>query len=135
MSARSSTIKRRNSDSTSLNALAIAERSAWEVGSASDVGSDDEAKAGRGVGGIKSMDGERGGLLFDSEEQEEQERGGKGDASARVEIEKGGYDKVEATGQEDGRSGGGGEEEDDPFGDFEHVPPHRKGAGEGHLGG
>jgi hypothetical protein len=129
MSARSSTIKRRNSDSTSLNALAIAERSAWEVGSASDVGSDDEAKAGRGVGGIKSMDGERGGLLFDSEEQEEVERGGKGDESARVETEKDGYNKVEATGREDRRGGVGEEEEqeDDPFGDFEHVPPHRKG--------
>ncbi len=107
-----------NSDSASINAIGIAERSAWEVGSSSDVSDDEDGKGGRGVGGLQSLDGERGGLLFERVDEGDEENKGKRGAAGATEKE---YDVVapsdEVKEEEDG---------EDPFGDFEEVSQSRR---------
>lgn len=95
------------------------EQVVWEVGSVSD--SDDDAEKPRGVGGVaKDGYGERGGLLFDREEEDEE------GAVPRTEAPPVANDRIEGYRAVDPPSPSGsrkrsGEEEEDPFGDFEDV--------------
>lgn len=87
----------------------------WEVGSISDesdVEKDGKEPHGRGVGGVRDVYGERGGLLHSDDDEE-----GK-PAADKVE----GYETVRSpsVGSPDRRRKPGNDE-DDPFGDFEEA--------------
>jgi hypothetical protein len=108
-----------NSDSASINAMGVAERSAWEVGSASDGSDDEDGKGGRGIGGIMSIEGERGGLLFERDEEDiETDKGKRNGAATNGEN----YVAVVPLEEDVGHE----EDGDDPFGDFEEVQENRK---------
>lgn len=99
------------------------EQVVWEVGSVSDDSDDDTEKPGggtRGVGGVaKDGYGERGGLLFDREEDEE-------GVVPRTVVDPTEPDSIKGYHAVDLPSAGGsrrrsGEDEEDPFGDFEDA--------------
>ncbi|KAJ9108218.1 hypothetical protein QFC19_002465 [Naganishia cerealis] len=99
-----------------VSPIAGGEQVVWEVGSVSD-DSDDEGK-GRGVGGVPDGYGERGGLLFDREEDDEEVAAPRPLAASpdadRIEGYRGGKSPL-ANASKDRK----GEDEEDPFGDFE----------------
>ena len=102
----------------------------WEVGSVSDDSDNEDKDAkgqpGRGVGGIRDGYGERGGLLYsDEEEQDEPRKGGKEvDTSRNPSSEHAeGYRTVKPLSppQQSPRRPRQDNDEDDPFGDFEQA--------------
>ncbi len=110
-STRSRRSQRNDNDSASLNAMGIAERSAWEVGSVSD--EESEKDTGRGVGGRRSLEGERGGLLFDKDDELEDDRPA---------VEGAGTSKSSYVGLSGRADDTLSDDKEDPFGDFEKVP-------------
>ncbi|KAJ9114030.1 hypothetical protein QFC22_005850 [Naganishia vaughanmartiniae] len=109
-------------DSTMLADSSV-EQVVWEVGSVSD----DESDAGgeksvgtRGVGGVAEDGyGERGGLLFDREEEAEEGAVPRAVVDPAGGIE--GYRPVDLPSPSGSRRRRSGEEEEDPFGDFEDA--------------
>lgn len=101
----------------------------WEVGSVSDDSDNDEkdgkGKPTRGVGGVRDGYGERGGLLYsDDEEQDEDRAKGKQAETSRDSVDEQieGYQPVKSPSpQKSTQRSRKDNDEDDPFGDFEEA--------------
>ncbi|KAJ9093893.1 hypothetical protein QFC21_006266 [Naganishia friedmannii] len=111
-------------DST-IAADSSVEQVVWEVGSVSDDSDDDAEKPGagpRGVGGVaKDGYGERGGLLFDREEEDEEGAATGKVADVGATNKEDDYRAVDALSHSGGSKRRSGEDEEDPFGDFESA--------------